>query len=64
MNQTRDLGDLTFCLSITVAPFVAYKRRGERVMKDRGKREKKNYSVKKEIYTVKYHEKVDVGYYS
>ena len=36
MNQTRDLGDLTFCLSITVAPFVAYKRRGERVMKGRG----------------------------
>ena len=60
MNQTRDLGDLTFCLSITVAPFVAYKRRGEREKK----REKKNYSVKKAIYTMKYHEKVDVGYYS
>ena len=32
--------------------------------KDRGKPEEKNYSVKKALYTMKYHEKVDVGYYS
>ena len=54
---------MTFCLSITVAPFVSYKRRGEQVMRG-GKREKKNYTVKKAIYTMKYHEKVDVSYYS
>ena len=54
------MGDLTFCLSITVAPFFAYKRGGSNGRKGG----KNNYSVKKAIYTMKYHEKVDVGYYS
>ena len=38
MNQTRDLGDLTFCLSITVASFVSYKEEGGAC--DEGQRKK------------------------
>ena len=38
--------------------------RRQKQKKKQKKKEKKNYSVKKAIYTMKYHEKVDVGYYS